>query len=61
MYFEVKPTGFDYGLDVRCESRMTPTFLARATGNMGLLSSEMGKAMGGRILRSSLGPVSLWW
>lgn len=54
------PTGFDYGLDVRCESRMTPTFLARATGNMGLLSSEVGKAMGGTILRSSLGHVSLW-
>lgn len=40
---------------------MTPAFLARATGSMGLLSSEIGKAVGGAILRNSLGHVCLWW
>lgn len=43
------------------ESRKAPTFLARATGSMGLLSFEMGKAVGGTVLRSSLEHVSLWW
>lgn len=58
MYFEIQPTGFAYGLDVGYESRMTPAFLARAAESMGLLSFEMGKTVGGTILRSSLGHVS---
>lgn len=40
---------------------MTPAFLAGATGSMGLLSSEIGKTVGGAVLRSSLGRVCLWW
>lgn len=58
--FETEPTGFAYRLEERCESQGRQLFLVRATGSMGLQSSEMRKAVGGAIL-SSLGHVSLWW
>lgn len=47
MYFEIEAIGFAYGMDVVSERgvQSDSSFLARATGNMGLPSPERQKTM----------------